>query len=148
MTATSTPTQFNIYYVDSSSNSTSPPANFFSAGTAPGGSGLVLSPEAAADSFSLDSSNMLVDITDGNKFIRKNLDDLYPFLLLSTEAASKNTPICSACVGVLHCDYPGTQGNVFALCYGYLALGPKHVFGKDSDGDGVIDCEPIKLQFK
>lgn len=147
-TASPTPTQFNIFYVDPSSNLTNPPGNFFSAGTAPGRSGLVLSPEAAADSFSLDSSNRLVDITDGNQFIVKNTDDLYPFELLRTKAPSKNTPICSACGGELHCDYPGTQDNTFALCYGYLALGPKGVFGKDSDGDREVDCKPITLQFK
>ena len=127
---------------------TSPPANFFKAITAPGGSGIVLASEAAADSFRLDFRSRLVDTTDGDAFIAKNTDDLYPFELLQTTAATKNTPLCSACNGALQCDYPGTSGNTFAMCYGYLALGQPDVFGKDSNHNGNIDCVPIKLQFK
>jgi hypothetical protein len=144
----STPTSFNIYYTNSSSNATNPPANFFKAIEAPGGSGIVLAPEAAADSFSIDSQNRLVDTTGGDAFIAKNTDDLYPFNLLQTTAANANIAKCSACNGVLTCNYPGTTGNTFALCYGYLALGPPDVFGKDSNGDGHVDCEPITMRFK
>lgn len=147
-TASPTPTQFNVFFTNSTSNSTGPSANFIKAVTAPGGSGFVLTSEAGADTFSLDSAGRLVDVTDGNKYLSKNKDDLYPFQLLRTEAPSKNTPLCSACGGSLHCNYPDTSGNTFALCYGYLALGPKSAFGKDSDGNGQVDCTPIKLQFK
>jgi hypothetical protein len=143
-----TPTSFNIYYTNSSSNDTNPPANFFKAIEAPGGSGIVLAPEAAADNFMLDSQDRLVDTTGGDAFIAKNTDDLYPFELLQTTAATSNIPICSACEGILHCNYPGTTGNTFALCYGYLALGPPDVFGKDSNGDGHIDSVPITMRFK
>ena len=147
-TSSPTPTSFNIYYTNSSSGEPNPPANFFKAVTAPGGSGIVLTPEAAADSFMLDSLDRLVDTTGGDEFIAKNSDDLYPFELLQTTAATSNTPICSACNGKLQCDYPGTSGNRFALCYGYLALGPPNVFGKDSNGDGLVDCVVIDLLFK
>ena len=107
-----------------------------------------MTPQAAADSFTLDSEKRLVDTTDGNAFIAKNNKDVYPFQLLQTKAATANTPTCSACNGVLRCDYPGTKGNTFALCYGYLALGPPDVFGKDSDNNGEKDCFPIELLFK
>lgn len=127
---------------------TNPPAIFFRAIEAPGGSGIVLSPEAAADSFSIDAQGRLVDTTGGDAFIAKNSEDLYPFNLLQTTAANADIATCFACDGKLQCDYPGTTGNTFALCYGYLDLGPPSVFGKDSDGDGDIDCEPITLQFK
>ena len=92
--------------------------------------------------------NHLVDSTDGDAFITKDSQNVYPFQLLQTTAATANTPTCSACNGKLQCDYPGTKGNVFALCYGYLSLGPESVFGKDSDGDGHVDCVPIVLQYK
>jgi hypothetical protein len=143
-----TPTSFNIYYTNSSSKDTNPPANFFKAIEAPGGSGIVLAPEAAADNFMIDSQGRLHDTTGEDAFIAKNIDDLYPFELLQTTAAASDIPTCSACNGVLQCNYPGTVGNTFALCYGYLALGPPDVFGNDSNGDGHVDCVPITLQFK
>lgn len=147
-TASPVPTQFSIFFTNSTSNLTGPSTNFIKAVSAPGGSGFVLAPEAGADSFSLDSAGHLVDVTDGSQYLAKNTDDLYPFQLVRSKAPSKNTPMCSACGGALHCNYPGTSGNTFAMCYGYLALGPKNVFAKDSDGDGEVDCTPIKLQFK
>ena len=104
--------------------------------------------EAAADNFKLDLFGRLVDVTAGNAFITKNKNDLYPFELLRTSATADNTPICSACNGELQCDYPVTQNNTFAMCYGYLALGPPSVFGKDSDNDGTVDCTPISLRLK
>ena len=107
----------------------------------------MLSPQSAADSFGLDSQGRLIDLSDDNQFIARNTDDLYPFELLRTKAATKNVPICSACGGKLQCDYPGTSDNTFALCYGYLALGPKSIFGKDSDNNGDVDCTLIDLQF-
>ena len=96
----------------------------------------------------IDSQGRLHDITGNDAFIAKNTDDLYPFELLQTTAPTSDIPLCSACNGVLQCDYPGTIGNTFALCYGYLALGPPNVFGIDSNGDGHVDCVPITLQFK
>lgn len=147
-TASPTPTNFNIFYSNSTSNSTTTPVRFFQAGTAPGGSGIVLAPEAEADFFSLDSLHRLIDVSDGNRFLAKNTEDLYPFELLQTTASADNTPTCSACDNVLTCDYLGTKGNVFALCYGFLALGQPSVFGKDANGDGHTDCVPIKLHFK
>lgn len=63
-------------------------------------------------------------------------------------AQSDDTPVCSACNGILQCDYPGTFGNTFALCYGYLALGDPKDFGRDTDGNGVVDCRAIALQYK
>ncbi|KAK3711358.1 hypothetical protein LTR37_009738 [Vermiconidia calcicola] len=146
-TSAPTPTSFNVFYIDSAANVTNPQSNFFAAVDAPGGSGIVLTAEAAADSFALDSSNRLVDTTGGNAFITKNTDNVWPFGLLQTTAATANTPTCSACNGVLQCDYPGTTGNTFAVCYGYLSLG-KEGFGQDSDNDGSIDCTPIVLQYK
>ena len=104
--------------------------------------------EAAADSFMLDSSNRLVDTTGGNAFIAKNSEDLYPFELLQTNASTANTPTCSTCNSTLQCDYPGTKGNTFGLCYGYLALGPSDVFGKDTNDNGDIDCFAISLRYK
>lgn len=77
----------------------------------------------------------------------KNSVDLYPFQLLKTKAPSVNTPVCSACGGALQCDYPGTTGNTFALCYGYLALGPVDIVGQDSDGNGNLDCTPIVVRY-
>lgn len=143
----STPASFFIYYYDPVSNATQPSPQFLSSDTAPGGSGLVLSPQSAADSFSLDTQGRLIDLSDDNQFIARNTDDLYPFELLRTKAATKNVPTCSACAGKLQCDYPGTSDNTFAMCYGYLALGPKSIFGKDSDNNGDVDCTPIDLLF-
>lgn len=92
--------------------------------------------------------NRLVDITAGRLFIAKNTEDLYPFELLKTTADPEDTPLCEACDGELRCDYPGTMGNVFALCHGFMALGPKAILDKDADGNGVDDCVEIELRFK
>lgn len=139
-----TPSTFNIYYTLNSTE----PANFFRAGPAPGGSGIVLASETQADFFSVDGMSRLVDVTAGRLFMAKNTQDLYPFTLLQTVAEAENTPVCEACGGRLQCDFPGTTGNVFALCYGFLALGPRGVFGVDADGNGVVDCAVIDLKFK
>ena len=90
----------------------------------------------------------LVDITAGRLFMAKNTQDLYPFALLQTTADAANTPVCEACGGILQCDYPGTTGNVFALCYGFLALGQPGVFGLDADENGDVDCRAVDLRFK
>lgn len=146
-TSLPTPSSFNIYYINSTAHQTSPSNNFFHAVTAPGGSGIMLAPEATADNFGLDDLKRLVDLTDGG-FLTKNTADLYPFEFLQTGATTLDTPICDACNGVLTCNYPGTIGNTFALCYGFLALGPPGVFGKDANNDGMVDCVPIALQYK
>ena len=107
----------------------------------------MLAPEAAADNFFINAFGQLVDITDGDGFLAKNGQDLFAFQLLKTKAASKNVPLCSACGGTLQCNYPGTTGNTFAMCFGYLALGPPDVFGTDPN-NGNKDCERITLHFK
>lgn len=107
----------------------------------------MLAPEAMADNFRIDELSRLVDITTGG-FITKNTVDFYPFEYVQTGAATANTPVCEACNGIITCNYPGTTRNVFALCYGLLALGQPGIFGKDADQDGLIDCVPITLQYK
>lgn len=107
----------------------------------------MLAPEAMADIFRIDELSRLVDVTTGG-FITKNTVDLYPFEYLQTGAATVNTPVCELCNGVINCNYPGTTGNTFALCYNTLALGQPRIFGKDADDDGLIDCLPIELQYK
>ena len=139
-----TPSTFNIYYTLNASQ----PANYFQAGPAPGGSGIVLASEAQADFFSVDSMSRLVDVTAGDLFMAKNTQDLYPFALLQASAETGNVPVCEACGGVLRCEYPGTEGNVFGLCYGFLALGPREIFGQDADGGGEVDCEVVEMRYK
>lgn len=139
-----TPSAFNIYYTLNAST----PAHFFQAGPAPGGSGIVLAPEAQADFFAVDPMRRLLDATAGGLFLAKNTQDLYPFALLQGTAEDGNTAACAACGGRLQCDWPGTEGNVWALCYGFLALGRPEVFGLDADGDGDVDCEVVELRYK
>ncbi|KAK5175300.1 uncharacterized protein LTR77_000438 [Saxophila tyrrhenica] len=147
-TSSTAPATFNIYYVDSTDNSSAPHNNFFQTVRAPG-HGIVLANDANADSFGVDSLGRLVDLTLG-LFISRNTDNVYPWEFLVARAESANTPICSLCNGILSCDYPGTVGNTFAICEGALALGMPDVFHHDlgGDGDGDIDCRAIALQFK
>ena len=108
----------------------------------------MLANERQADFFTVDGMSRLVDVTAGRLFMAKNTEDLYPFALLQTTADVSNTPVCEACGGRLECDFPGTTGNVFALCYGFLALGPRGVFGLDADENGEVDCVVVDLLFK
>jgi hypothetical protein len=143
-----TPTSFNLFYQNyTDSGSPSPPAIYLKAVPAEDNSGLVIKPDASADNFAIDSLNRLFDLTAGG-FIAKNTKNIYPIEIIENTAAMNNTPTCSACNNVVQCDYPGTTGNSFALCYGYLALGQPGIWGQDSDGNGDIDCFPITLKMK
>jgi len=143
-TTSPTPSSFNIYYTLNSTQ----PASFFQAELAPGGSGIVLAPQSQADFFTIDGMKRLVDVTAGGLFIAKNTEDIYPFDFLKATADPRDTPLCEACDGQLTCNYPGTRDNVFALCHGFLALGPKAILDQDADGNGVDDCVRIDLMFK
>lgn len=138
-----TPSSFNIYYTDNSTSTAT--AHFFQADPAPGGDGIVITTKDGADFFSIDGMKRLVD---GDLFLTKNDVDIYPFALLQTTAENAYTAICDGCGGKLHCDFPGTTGNVFARCFNYLALGQPEYFGQDADGDGEPDCVVIDLLFK
>jgi hypothetical protein len=127
------PTLFNLYYYNSTANLASPPANYFKAVPAPGGSGYVFESESPADNFELDSMGHLVDVTTGGQYLSKNTIDVYPFEYLRVTSEPDDTPTCYACNGVLQCDYPGTTGNTFAICFGFLALGSPDVFNSDGN---------------
>ncbi|GAB7358881.1 hypothetical protein MBLNU230_g4104t1 [Neophaeotheca triangularis] len=72
------------------------------------------------------------------------IPDFLPFLYLqpNEDVPEAQAPICSACDGVLNCQYPGTADNVFATCFSgqYLALGPVESFSGVDGG-----CELVTL---
>ena len=108
---------------------------------------MVLASEVAGDVFTLDRRGYLIDLSDGKKFVAKNNNNVYPFDFLKTSPEKDNRLVCSACDGKLTCNYPGTEGNVFGLCYGYLVLAERGIYGIDSNSDGHVDCTEIEMQF-
>lgn len=89
-------------------------------GVADGGSIFALDPQGwlrQASSLSLEETIPY--------FIERNSRDPYPFLFVSENLSDfANVSQCSVCNSTLSCDYPGTSGNNFAYCNGFLALGP------------------------
>lgn len=77
-------------------------------------------------------------------FAGRAIPDFLPFLYLQAneDVSEAQVPVCSTCDGVLDCQYPGTTGSVFAICFSgqYLALGPA---GSFSGADG--GCEVVTL---
>ena len=151
-----TPARFKIYYDSdapmpggNATNSTMRPSTYFQSGPVPGGGdGMVLSTSRTAHDFKLDSEGRLVDLTAlGSLFLTKNTENLYPWTLLQDEASAADTAMCSACDGALTCGFEGEQEMVFALCFGYLALGEPSAFMVDgADADNDPDCQIVDLR--
>jgi hypothetical protein len=94
-----------------------------------------------ADLFSLNAQNQLVTSPSLDVLtLEKNSRDPFPFLFLENGTTVANTPVFSVCEGVLRAEYPGTQGNGFALCDGFLSLGVDAV-------TGAPQCQRISLGF-
>ncbi|WPH00058.1 Hypothetical protein R9X50_00288100 [Acrodontium crateriforme] len=128
---------FNIFYYNATALST-----LYGRGVnTTSGKGTLIAFGGAADTFVLDTQLRLSDRTDDNEFTSKNTQDPVPYLFLGDTADTANVPTCTVCDGYLHCDYPGTSNDVFALCDGYLALGPGKNFV------GLPQCVVIGLEY-
>ncbi len=153
------PTLFNLYYVDPSSGSPNPPANFLSAQSVDNGSGMVLASESTADFFDSNAQGDLIDQTMG-MYLKRNKRDVEPWAYLVTTPTAANVLRCHGCngkttgtsfpalridgiiVGVLNCGYANMTGDTFAMCYGKLANGQAADFRMDPG------CTAIALQYK
>jgi hypothetical protein len=127
------PSSFRIFYTNSTTDET-----FFAyAAPASSGNGMGIKFSTQADAWKLDAQDRLVDTNDKNFFITEQSGNVEPFVLLAKTAPTAETPTCSTCGGSLVCNTPGSTGNTFGLCFGFLALGKPSSFGANSG------CTPI-----
>lgn len=141
--ATPTPSAFQLAYGESLNGLSY--ARLSPDSERPGTKGTLIafSNDNRAASFGIDDLSRL-KITSPNAIVDRNSRDPFPYLFADNDSpAFANALSCSACNGTLSCDYPGTTGNKFAICNGFLSLGVDSAFG---DGRDEGRCQVIELQ--
>jgi len=138
--ASKAPRAFSLLYSDASS--TTQNGHISTPSDRPGSSGTLITfkpDQALPDIFALNAQKQLTT-SSGDLVLEKNNRDPFPYLFLDNGTTAANSPVFSVCEGRLRAEYPGTQGNGFAVCDGFLALVVEAVFTEPS-------CRKINLGF-